>query len=95
MLLENRGAQAHNSLGFTAGPEAAMQIVYRLLTLVFFAAVTLVTHAQGKAREDVSAEETLSAVVHVRAAGPVRPWMGVNTEEVRGRATSGFPPSRE
>ncbi len=72
-----------------------MQVVYRLLSFAFLAAFTLAVHAQGKAHEDMSAEETLSAVVHVRAAGPVRPWMGVNTEEVRGRAPSGFPPSRE
>ena len=44
-----------------------MQIVYRLLALALLAACTLVTHAQVKAREDVSAEETLSAVVHVSA----------------------------
>ena len=44
-----------------------MLIVYRLLALSFFAAFTFVAHAQGKAREEASAEETLSAVVHVRA----------------------------
>ena len=65
-----------------------MLIVYRLLALSFFAAFTFVVHAQGKAREDVSAEETLSAVVHVRAKilpdarsaatlGPLREGTGV------------------
>ena len=44
-----------------------MQFVYRVLALALFAGCALVVHAQGKSREDVQAEETLSAVVHVRA----------------------------
>jgi S1-C subfamily serine protease len=88
MLLENCDAQAHNSPGFAVDPEIAMPTLFRVLVPALLAATTLLAQAQGRAREDVQAEETLSAVVHVRAKilpdarssatlGPLREGTGV------------------